>query len=546
MHAKHQNTSHTPGLEHVRLDTTHHSHLQHLPSIPSATQPPHWITQDTPYTDRNKQYHYPLSTQGVTQECTVQKKQYHYPTPVQQLATTVGHPANTELPQRLEDSVCTPLYYSALRPDSLQAHLQKPQLQVAVEQVPLLTRYHHWYARRSIHVPAAYGKCICGHTKDKPWDDFKTCHLYRGLATSWTGTQPTPSHSTPDGRHGPLRPGISPPSSGRRKYSRRSAGGLSPLPSTPCYASRRTTPRPQQRTSNGRPSPKQPRNSVTAPTSTCSMQPPYPRQTRATSSTSCSANRETPPSNLPRDAGPPTPSPRTIHRARHLHGMHQHERHRIQTRQHTHTASPHCPKLPSVHRYRQPPATASPVCVRQQLPQTALPCNTNHWVCLGAAHRLTHCPNCGDLNPHHRAQPATPGAPQPASHPSFFKLLTNTLQDYLGGHYAADLADDVWTIAMTRGAAPLALRSPTLRHSGGSLNLAACHIVLAKYLHHRYLCLLNPQLPAPPRSSSGTGSVGGDGTGGGGRLALAHLPPFQHRFRPAERTPLPNPQTLLR
>ena len=38
--AKHQSTSHTPGLEHVRLDTPHHSHLQHLPPIPSATQPP--------------------------------------------------------------------------------------------------------------------------------------------------------------------------------------------------------------------------------------------------------------------------------------------------------------------------------------------------------------------------------------------------------------------------------------------------------------------------------------------------------------------------
>ena len=38
--AKHQNTNHTPGLEHVRLDTPHHSHLQHLPPIPPATQPP--------------------------------------------------------------------------------------------------------------------------------------------------------------------------------------------------------------------------------------------------------------------------------------------------------------------------------------------------------------------------------------------------------------------------------------------------------------------------------------------------------------------------
>ena len=33
-HAKHQNTNHTPGLEHVQIDTTHHSHLQHLPRIP--------------------------------------------------------------------------------------------------------------------------------------------------------------------------------------------------------------------------------------------------------------------------------------------------------------------------------------------------------------------------------------------------------------------------------------------------------------------------------------------------------------------------------
>ena len=49
--AKHQNTSHTPGLEHVRLDTPHHRHLQHLPPIPPATQPPQWMPEDTPYTD---------------------------------------------------------------------------------------------------------------------------------------------------------------------------------------------------------------------------------------------------------------------------------------------------------------------------------------------------------------------------------------------------------------------------------------------------------------------------------------------------------------
>ena len=169
-HAKHQSTSHTPGLEHVRLDTPHHSHQQHLPPIPSATQSPQWMPEDAPYTDRDKQY--------------------HYPTPIQQLATTLGHPANTELLRRLKDSVHTPLYYSALRRDSLAAHVQKTRLQLALEQLLLLTRYHRWYERRSIHLPAGYTKCIRGHAEEETWDHFKG---------SQPGTQPTPSHSTPDG-----------------------------------------------------------------------------------------------------------------------------------------------------------------------------------------------------------------------------------------------------------------------------------------------------------------------------------------------------------
>ena len=175
--AKHQNTNHTPGLEHVRLDTPHHSHLQHLPPIPPATQPPQWMPEDTPYTDRDKQY--------------------HYPTPIQKLATTLGHPANTELLRRLEDSVHTPLYYSTLRPDSLPAHLQKPRLQLALEQLPLLTRYHRWYARRSIHVPAGYTKCICSHTEEETWDHFKVCPLYRGLdtLTDWNPTNTIAQHA---------------------------------------------------------------------------------------------------------------------------------------------------------------------------------------------------------------------------------------------------------------------------------------------------------------------------------------------------------------
>ena len=47
-HGKHQNTNHVPELEHVRLDTAHHSHRQHLPLIPSATKPCHWIPEDMP------------------------------------------------------------------------------------------------------------------------------------------------------------------------------------------------------------------------------------------------------------------------------------------------------------------------------------------------------------------------------------------------------------------------------------------------------------------------------------------------------------------
>ena len=135
------------------------------------------MPEDTPYTDGDKQY--------------------HYPTPIQQLATTLGHPANTELLRRLEDSVRTPLYYSALRPDSLPAHLQKPRHQLALEHIPLLTRYHRWYGRGSIHVPAEYTKCICSHAEKETWDHFKVCPLYRGLdtLTDWNPTHTIVQHA---------------------------------------------------------------------------------------------------------------------------------------------------------------------------------------------------------------------------------------------------------------------------------------------------------------------------------------------------------------
>ena len=194
--------------------------------------------------------------------------------------------------------------------------------------------------------------------------------------------------------------------------------------------------------------------------------------------------------------GPPE-GPHTIHRAQHRHGTHGHHRHRTHAHQHARAASRIFPTPPSVHRYRQPPATACPLCVRQRLLQTALACNPDYWVCLGAAHRLTHCPHCGDLNPHHRVRPAAPASTPPASHPSFLGPLTDALRDHLGGYYVADAADHAWTIAMATTSTFLPPNSPPLRHSGGGLKVAARQILLALYLHRRDLHLPDLHLPAP-------------------------------------------------
>ena len=61
----------------------------------------------------------------------------------------------------------------------------------------------------------------------------------------------------------------------------------------------------------------------------------------------------------------------------------------------------------------------------------------------------------------------------------------------------ANAADHAWTVAVAMGSTPLPPDSPPLRPSGGGLNVAARHILLALYLHHRDLPLPDPQLPAP-------------------------------------------------
>ena len=261
------------------------------------------------------------------------------------------------------------------------------------------------------------------------------------------------------------------------------------------YAPTPRTPRPRRRTCNGRPLPRQRSSSHYAPTNTCSMQPACPKRTKPTSSNSCSTNHE----NLPHDI--PTRDPHHAYTPSIGHNTGSAHTGTTGTA-HTPTSmsaprAPIPPTPPSVHRYHQPPATACPLRVRQRLPQTVLPCNPDHWVCLGAAHRLTHCPHCGDLQPHHHAPPAAPAAPPPASHHSFFAPLTDTLRDHLGGYYVADAAGHAWTIARATGSTPLPPHSPPLRHSGGGLNVAAHHVLLALYLLHCDLHLPDPQLPAP-------------------------------------------------
>ena len=111
---------------------------------------------------------------------------------MQQLATTLGRPANTKVIHRPEDSVRTPLYYAVVRRDSLPAHLQKPRHQLALEQLPFLTGHYRWCTRLSIPIPIQYTDFICAHTEDETWDQFKTCPLYRGLDTL---TDCNPAHT---------------------------------------------------------------------------------------------------------------------------------------------------------------------------------------------------------------------------------------------------------------------------------------------------------------------------------------------------------------
>ena len=101
----------------------------------------------------------------------------------------------------------------------------------------------------------------------------------------------------------------------------------------------------------------------------------------------------------------------------------------------------------------------------------------------------------------------------------------------------ADAADHAWTIAVATGSTALPPHSPPLRHCGGGLNVAARHVLLALYLHHRDLHLQDPQPPAP-QAAALTPEVWADTAP---EEIAAYLRITCRRFNtlPTQRTPLP-------
>ena len=140
--ALHQRTTHLPSLQIPDLGQNH-THLQHTPHKPEPNQTPDWVPEDAPYSSHDRAY--------------------NYPNPIKHLACVLGDTNSRAHVQELPDKLQIPLYYSALRPANLPAHLQKRHIQLLREELPFLTRVTRWLARKHIHVPEEQGRCPCDH-----------------------------------------------------------------------------------------------------------------------------------------------------------------------------------------------------------------------------------------------------------------------------------------------------------------------------------------------------------------------------------------------
>ena len=108
-----------------------------------------------------------------------------------------GSQGDSALLSRLQHTMRTALYFSALDPSLIPVHLQTQRAQLFLKQLPLLDRVARWYARRGIDIHPEYTICPCHLQQPETWDHFKRCPLAQGdnqLAT-WTPENTIAQHA---------------------------------------------------------------------------------------------------------------------------------------------------------------------------------------------------------------------------------------------------------------------------------------------------------------------------------------------------------------
>ena len=177
LHSHNQNAEHRPDGEDPLLRDHMHTHLQHLPPVPRPREPPAWVPDDRIYNDTGRAY--------------------HYPQPVRTMAHIRGSQADSALLSHLQHTMRIALYFSALDPSLIPAHLQTRRAQLLLEQLPLLDRVARRYARRGIDIPPEYTICPCHLQQPETLEHFKHCPLAQvenHLAT-WTPENTLAQHA---------------------------------------------------------------------------------------------------------------------------------------------------------------------------------------------------------------------------------------------------------------------------------------------------------------------------------------------------------------
>ena len=150
LHAHNQLAEHMPDGNDPPLQDHMHTHLQHLLPVPRPGEPPDWVPDDRIYNDTGQAY--------------------HYPQPVRTMAHIRGSQADSALLSRLQHTLRTALYFSALDSSLIPVHLQTRHAQLLLEQLPLLDRVARWYARRGIDIPSEYTICPCHLQQPETWE----------------------------------------------------------------------------------------------------------------------------------------------------------------------------------------------------------------------------------------------------------------------------------------------------------------------------------------------------------------------------------------